>query len=257
MWVQVYDIPRGFLSESILRSVGAALGEFVKADTNTFDGVWKPCVRIRVILNVEKPLKRRMKIRREGDNWSWLNFKYERLGIFCFVCGILGHSERDCNVVYQNPDKVIGKAYGVWLRAPSKNVTKFNAGAKWLRGSSDINNPWVNTNKQGDSSTTVHGGKQAQERFMEVDGMVHENLGNSVGVEIKSREFNVQERRDVIGSKEIQKQPIGEQGIENMESDKIVIDPKRKRVEENVDGIKEGREDGLIFENQTTGSKKG
>lgn len=113
MWVQVYDIPRGLLSENILRSIGTSIGKFVKMDANTLDGVWKSFVRIRVTLNVQKPLKRRLKSKREGDGWSWINFKYERLGTFCFVCGILGHSERDCSIVYANPYKVVERAYGV------------------------------------------------------------------------------------------------------------------------------------------------
>lgn len=93
-----------FLSENILKGVGLSLGKYIKSDSNTFAGGWKPYVQIRVLLNAEKPLKRRMKIKREGDNWSWLNFKYERLGTFCFVCGIIGHSKRECNVVYANPE---------------------------------------------------------------------------------------------------------------------------------------------------------
>lgn len=56
-------------------------------------------------MDVRKPLKRRMKIKREGEDWSWINFKYERLSTFCFVCERLGHSERDCDMVYANPLK--------------------------------------------------------------------------------------------------------------------------------------------------------
>ncbi|XP_074326485.1 uncharacterized protein LOC141664431 [Apium graveolens] len=67
MWVQVYNIPRGLMSENILRSIGTSIGKFVKMDANTLDGIWKPFVRIRVTLNVQKPLKRRVKIKREGD----------------------------------------------------------------------------------------------------------------------------------------------------------------------------------------------
>lgn len=132
MWVQIYDIPRGFLSENILQSVGSSIGCYVQSDPTTFTGGWKPYVRINVSINVENPLKRRVKIKREGDNWSWLNFKYERLGTFCFVCEIIGHSERECNVVYAHPEKQIEKAYGSWLRAPSRNV-KNTTGVRWLR----------------------------------------------------------------------------------------------------------------------------
>lgn len=46
-----------------------------------------------------------------------MNFIYERMGSFFFVCGIVGHTERECSVVYANPDKEIERAYGTWLRA--------------------------------------------------------------------------------------------------------------------------------------------
>lgn len=73
-------------------------------------------------MDIGKPLKRGMKLKREGGSWNWINFKYERLSMFCFVYGLLGHHYRDCEVVYANPGKVIDRAYGVWLRAPSKNT---------------------------------------------------------------------------------------------------------------------------------------
>lgn len=39
IWVQVYDIPRVFLSENILKSVGASIGTYIKSDPANFDGV--------------------------------------------------------------------------------------------------------------------------------------------------------------------------------------------------------------------------
>lgn len=91
IWVQVYDIPSGLLSENILKSVGASVARYIKNDPANFDGTWKSYVRVRVALNVEKPIKRRMKIKREGAEWSWIYFKYERLGTFGFICRVLGH----------------------------------------------------------------------------------------------------------------------------------------------------------------------
>ena len=80
-------MPNGLISENVLKSVGDSIGHYVKSDLANFDGMWKSYVRIRVAMNVEKPLKRRSS--------------------FCFVCGIVGHSERECNVVYANPDKIV------------------------------------------------------------------------------------------------------------------------------------------------------
>lgn len=112
VWIQVYDIPKGLISENVLKNVGNAIGRYVKSDPANFNGMWKEYVRIRVALNIEKPLKRKMKLKREGNAWTWINFKYERMSSFCFVCGIIGHSERECNVVYANPEKLIERAYG-------------------------------------------------------------------------------------------------------------------------------------------------
>lgn len=134
--------PMGFLSENIFKSVGASIGKYVKSDPANLDGAWKSYVRVRVVLNVENPLKRRMKIKREGDAWSWINFKYERLGTFCFVCGKLGHADHDCSVVYANLEKTIAQAFGPWLRAPLKNA-RMNAGSRWLRNVNNASNPWA------------------------------------------------------------------------------------------------------------------
>ncbi|XP_074352279.1 uncharacterized protein LOC141691439 [Apium graveolens] len=93
IWMQVYDVPKGLISEKLLQNIGDFVGTFVKSDPTNINGVWKMFMRIRITLNVEKPIKRRMKIKREGGEWNWVNFKYERLSLFCFVCGVLGHSE--------------------------------------------------------------------------------------------------------------------------------------------------------------------
>jgi hypothetical protein len=34
----------------------------------------------------------------KAGQWCTVNFKYEKLGIFCFVCGIMGHAENKCEV---------------------------------------------------------------------------------------------------------------------------------------------------------------
>lgn len=107
IWVQIYDLPTCMLSSKIMESIGNYVGVFVKADPQNLNGGWKIYYRIRVVMDTDKPLKRRMKVKREGGEWTWINFKYERLSTFCFVCGLLGHSDRDCGIVYANPDKNI------------------------------------------------------------------------------------------------------------------------------------------------------
>ncbi|XP_074360805.1 uncharacterized protein LOC141701064 [Apium graveolens] len=246
IWVQIYDIPRGFLSENILRSVGDSMGKYIRAESKTFEGAWKPFVRIRVSMNIEKPLKRRLRIKREGDSWSWLNFKYERLGTFCFVCGILGHSERECSVVYANPDKHVEKAYEIWLKAPTRNV-KNNSGAKWLRGEGSGSRTSFSTETP---LNTKDAEKQMQERFMEVAGTVREINGDPEGMQIKSRDCRNQNNDDMILTAGDQLRGIKEVGEEIPDRDMVLIDAKRKRLNADIDGENVGRDGEILLENQ-------
>lgn len=187
IWVQVYDVPKGCISESILKSIGNYVGVFIKSDPKNIDGVWKPFVCIRVTIDIDKPMRRRMKIKRDGGAWNWVNFKYERLSTFCFVCGMLGHSERECAIVYANPEKEFERASGAWLRAPNRNAANKNIGARWLRNGSDGGNVWL-TNGDGASSTAdVHGGEMTRASFMEIDGMMREISGGDGGIQVLER----------------------------------------------------------------------
>lgn len=89
-------------------------------------------LRVRVTIDLAKPLKHRMKIRKTGDGWEWIMFKYENVPTFCFICGLIGHSEKYCSYLFDTPESEIVKPYGVWMRAPLRRQTKLT-GAKWLR----------------------------------------------------------------------------------------------------------------------------
>ena len=58
-----------------------------------------PFHRVRVLMDVTIPLKRFQKIRIKGDNLVKIIFKYERLPHFCFLCGLISHTEKDCSIV--------------------------------------------------------------------------------------------------------------------------------------------------------------
>ena len=87
VWVHIIDLPCGFLAERVVRDIRNFIGAFVEVDPRNFDGEWKEYARVRVSLDVRKPLKRRMKIKKPGGDWYWVNFKYERLPTFCYHCG--------------------------------------------------------------------------------------------------------------------------------------------------------------------------
>ncbi|KAL2895967.1 Gag-Pro-Pol polyprotein [Bienertia sinuspersici] len=76
-------------------------------------------------MKVDKPLSRgtAMKI---GGGRIWVDFRYERLPGFCYVCGCLGHSHRECED-YEEDTPESEMPYGSWLKAsPNKTRNKGN-----------------------------------------------------------------------------------------------------------------------------------
>lgn len=55
-------------------------------------------MRLRVQLDVRLPLKRKNKLLFEGGKEGHAFFQYERLTLFCFLCGKLNHGEGFCPV---------------------------------------------------------------------------------------------------------------------------------------------------------------
>jgi 14-3-3 protein epsilon len=97
-WVQVHNLPTGLMAEKVGRALANYIGSFVEYDKNNNSSFWRKYMRIRVRVDVRQPLKKDKKVKSAGGDWCTVNFKYEKLGIFCFVCGIMGHAENKCVV---------------------------------------------------------------------------------------------------------------------------------------------------------------
>lgn len=182
IWLQLYDVPKGLVSDKVLQSIGNYVGDSVKTDHMNIKEPWRLYVRVRITMDVTKLLKRRMMIKRDGGVWNWVNFKYENLSLFCFVCGKMGHSDRDCEVVYANPHKEIDRAYGVWLRAPGKNVRNQAQASRWLRNGRDGGHAWGIHERQEKASTTAYGSQRAEAQFIETEDLIFEIPGNEKGI---------------------------------------------------------------------------
>lgn len=131
-WVHVYNLPIGSFSEAVGKSLGNYIGRFLEYDASNKGAAWKTYMRIRVELDVSQPLKRGKKIRVGNGVSTLVSFKYERLSIFCFICGKLGHTENFCEVLFDAKEEIANKGWGVFLKAPDRR-TKAMIRDKWLR----------------------------------------------------------------------------------------------------------------------------
>ena len=62
----MYDLPCGFMSEKVAKEIGKFIGVYIEADAKNFNGIWRNFMRIRVAIDVRKPLKKRMRIKKLG-----------------------------------------------------------------------------------------------------------------------------------------------------------------------------------------------
>ena len=128
-WVQIHNLPIGFRSSKIVQDIGNYVGVFRDSDPNNFVGTWCNCLRVHVSMEVEKPLKRRIRIKKPNSDWIWVEFHYERLTLFCFICGCLGHTDHKCRKIYDFPNGNVPKPFGPWMKASTRR-TQFYEGER-------------------------------------------------------------------------------------------------------------------------------
>jgi hypothetical protein len=88
-------LPLACMSKAVGQSLGSIVGEVEEVDTNDDGMGWGEFLRVKIKVNVTKPLARghTLKIK---DRSYWIAFKYERIPRFCFRCGIISHGCKGC-----------------------------------------------------------------------------------------------------------------------------------------------------------------
>jgi hypothetical protein len=116
-WVRMIDLPLACMSAEIGRRIGASVGQVKAVDTDSKGIGWGEFLRVKIQVDITKPLPRGRKINIEGNS-MWVKFQYERLPKFCFQCGVICHGKGGCpsrTGFWQQETK----QYGPWMRAPS------------------------------------------------------------------------------------------------------------------------------------------
>ena len=125
-WVQIHGLSTLSQTRETSLSIGGILGKVEKVDVGD-KGLNLGCyLRIRVTMDISQLLIWGRLVCMEGlDSW-WVEFKYECLPIFCYLCGRLENDEKDCKEWIRRADPINSedKQYGPWLRSTLDRLQK-------------------------------------------------------------------------------------------------------------------------------------
>lgn len=127
-WIRLYDLPIAGKTPQTLKILGRRFGEVLELDENNLD-IASRCARLKILLDLQKPLKQGTNIRIGEMEPKWIAVKYERLPTFCYVYGHVGHTMRDCDMIQMAEElknlKQSDMCFGEFMRAFPWKKNKF------------------------------------------------------------------------------------------------------------------------------------
>ena len=124
-WVQVHDLPARRMTIEAVEGICQPLGHISHChDEEETDG--GEFMRVRVELDITKPLSRGRRVRFGPDSDGWVLFRYERLPVFCYWCGRLTHDAKECDIWIRSKGTLHTQQqpFGDWLRAPQMSMLR-------------------------------------------------------------------------------------------------------------------------------------
>ncbi|KAF4367770.1 hypothetical protein G4B88_011071 [Cannabis sativa] len=125
VWVQFHNLPHEYFSVDNGNLLGGKVGDVVKVEIDEEKPVeWGSFLRVLIDLNVQLPLTSGCFFDLFSGGKKWVQCKYEKIGIFCYFCGRLGHQRRGCSlsspVMVEAVDGSLFPMFGPWLSTASR-----------------------------------------------------------------------------------------------------------------------------------------
>ncbi|KAM0909026.1 hypothetical protein ACQ4PT_015085 [Festuca glaucescens] len=114
VWAQIHSIPVLYRKTDIIDQLARRIGQVKSVEIQHprwFEGDY---IRVRAIIDVNDPLIRWTPLNVAGTGRTLLHVKYEKIGYFCDVCGVMGHDLEECGDGVHKPENL---QYGKWMLA--------------------------------------------------------------------------------------------------------------------------------------------
>nr|POE51181.1 hypothetical protein CFP56_49398 [Quercus suber] len=156
-WIQVHNLPLDRQSKENLLKIGSIADRAMETDfIGSNEGVWRRYIQVRVEVDINCSLALGFPLERDHLLELWVPFKYEKLGNFCFGCGLLGHDQRDCQ---DKGDQLLIKEgvigfFSKWLRADNDEFQPRRKLGSHVEGENEESNR-VNVSNTGNASSRI------------------------------------------------------------------------------------------------------
>ena len=119
MWIQIWGVPFDMMASKVAMEIGNKMGVVEDVEQWRLSEEQYLFLRVKVALPISKPIRRGGFLMGLDGNRHWVDYKYERLPVFCHFYGILGHDLRHCPAHYEESKRstTLEYQYGDWLRA--------------------------------------------------------------------------------------------------------------------------------------------
>ncbi|KAL0433775.1 UNVERIFIED_CONTAM: hypothetical protein Slati_2711800 [Sesamum latifolium] len=115
----VHNLPLHYHTSNMAEFIGNKVGKFVDHDLHEQGFAWTSTLKLRVAMNVYKPLKRALRLMLSPEEDTLITFTYARLPNFYYLCGVICYIAKFCPLRYNDDfvDPEDNLPFGPWIRA--------------------------------------------------------------------------------------------------------------------------------------------
>lgn len=114
-WIQVKGLPLAYKTRHMGQFIGNQIGQHVLTYQSRRSDVYGSILRIRVAVDIEKPLRKSLRLVIEGFEVG-VDLRYEKIPLTFFLYGTIRHLEEHCVLFPGKSDDDLSKPYGRWFQ---------------------------------------------------------------------------------------------------------------------------------------------
>jgi hypothetical protein len=133
IWLHLWGLPLHCKTTTLGKHIGSQIGLVDDAALYDFPDKAR-IIKIKVQIDSTQPIRPGIFIGNNKYGIKWVDFRYENLPMFCFLCGYIGDNENNCNKTDSAMEERVINPRGPWLRSTSygmrvndKRDPKFNS----------------------------------------------------------------------------------------------------------------------------------